>query len=66
MKTLTCSQNGGSNCGFPISHGSLDGIRQMKEEAEVFYGKLTETMVEFRKKSKDAQAQYINSLKSYQ
>ena len=66
MKTLACSQNGGSNCGFPVSFGGIDRIVQMKDEAVTFYKKVNETMVEFRKKSKEAQAQYAKSLQSYQ
>jgi hypothetical protein len=66
MKTLACSQNGGSNCGFPVSFGGIDRIVQMKDETVTFYKKVNETMVEFRKKSKEAQAQYTKSLQSYQ
>jgi hypothetical protein len=38
----------------------------MKDETVTFYKKVNETMVEFRKKSKEAQAQYAKSLQSYQ
>lgn len=67
MKTLACRQNGGSNCGFPVSYGGKDEIIRMKKEIEDFYTqKVKPTMVDFRKKSKEAQDQYMNSLKSSQ
>lgn len=66
MKTLACSQNGGSNCGFPVSFGWIDNLRRMKDEAMEFYSGSINTMIQFRTISKQAQDQYIHSLKSYQ
>lgn len=66
MSRLDCKQKGGSNCGWPVSFGGIDGIVQMKNEAIGLYTDMRSTMVNFRKMTKETQTQYANALKSYQ
>lgn len=65
MERLDCMQRGGA-CWFPVDLNGEENIKKMVSDAGDFYDDVKETMVGFRKKSKEAQNQYMNSLKSYQ